>query len=199
MFTLDVKAYVGPAIDYLNRLKAGLGDQVIVSSLNKTVAQASTQMARGISQTYNIKVSDVKSMLSIQRAKRAGKLFTATLVGNPFGTSKRSLNVIRFLEKVVTLAQARKRKKAGTLNQLQFQILRTGGKTLIHGAFIGNKGRTVFMREGPGRLPIKAVQTIGVPQMFQAKKVQLPVQQLITDNFPRIFDSEFRYYVSTLR
>jgi len=199
MFTLDVKADVQPKVAELNAIRAGLGDRAITSALNKTVAQAKTQIARGIGQEYALPSADIKERLAIQRASRSGMRFTAVLLGNPAGRAKRSLNVIRFLERSTSLAEARRRGKHGTIAELHFKIRRQGGKTTIKGAFIGNRGRTVFRRTGDARLPIEPVQTIGVPQMFQAKKVQVPVQQWITVNFPRIFDAELRYYLSTVR
>jgi len=81
------------------------------------------------------------------------------------------MNLIHFLEKKVTLAEGRRRKKSGTQNQLRFKIKRVGGLKTIKGAFVGNKGRTIFKRSGKGRLPIEGVQTIGVRAMFSTKKI----------------------------
>lgn len=199
MFELKVAGDDRPGIDYLYRVKAGLGDKALVSALNATASQARTQMIRGITREYKINASLVRERLQVQRAKRNGMQFTATLLGNPAGMKGRAMNLIHFVERVTTLASARKRRKQGTLNDVYFQIRRTGGKQTIEGTFIANQGRTVFRRVGPSRLPIEPIQTIGVPQMFQAKKVQLPVQRWITDNFPRIWDHELRYYLSTVR
>ena len=199
MFSINVKADVKPAVDYLNKIAKGLGDKALTSALNKTVAQARTQMIRGITSEYAIKAADVRERLQLQRASRTGMQFTATLIGNPAGRAKRAMNVIRFIEKSVSLAQARKRRKAGTLGALRFKIRRAGGLQTIAGAFIGNNGRTVFRRTGKARLPIEAVSTIGVPQRFQARKIQIPIQRWITENFPRIFDRETRYFLSTIK
>jgi hypothetical protein len=200
MFTLDVKADVQPTIAYLNRIKDGLGDQVIASTLNKTIDQTQTQMVRGIASTYNIKQTDIRQKLSKQRASRAGQRFTATLFGNPFGRARRALNVIRFLERVTTLAQARKRGKAGTLAELHFKILKAGGKSTIKGAFVLNvAGTPVFRRTGPGRKEIEPVRTVGVPQMFMAHKVQDPVQRWIPAKFAELFEDRMRYFLRTVR
>jgi hypothetical protein len=199
MFTLDVKHDVQPMINKLNSIAKGLGDKAVVSSLNKTVAQARTQISRGIREEFNISAALVRERLSVQRARRAGLHFTATLIGNPHGRAKRAMNLIHFVERKTTLAEARRRGKAGTLAQLYFKVKRSGGKQTLPGAFIGNQGRTVFIRVGKGRTPIKAVQTIGVPQMFETKRVQQPVQRWIQAEFPRIFASEVRYYLSTVR
>ena len=199
MFTINVKWDVRPMIDHLNRVAKGLGDQAITSALNKTAAQAKTQMIRGITAEYAISAALVRERLQVQRAKRAGMQFTATLVGNPSGTAKRAMNVIHFLERATSMAEARRRRKSGTLAALYFKIKRAGGKQTIQGAFIGNQGRTVFRRVGKARLPIEPVQTIGVPQMFMARKLQIPVQEWITREFPRIFDHEMRYFLSTVK
>lgn len=200
MFTLNVKANVQGTVDYLNRIKNGIGDRAITSSLNKTIAQAQTQMIRGITAEYNIKASDVRDRLQIQRARRNGMQFTATLVGNPAGRAKRALNLIRFVESKVSLAQGRRRAKAGTQGQVFFKVKRSGGLRTIKGAFILNvPGAPVFLRTGPGRGDIKPAYTIGIPQMFQAKKIQVPVQQWINVNFPRIFNSDVRYFFGTVK
>lgn len=198
MITLNVKIDVQPTINYLNRVKAGLGDRAIASALNKTVDQSKTQMSQQIRQEYNLTAEFVRSRLVVQHAKASGQRFTATLIGNPQGTSHYALNVIRFLERKVTLAEARRRRKSGSLYELRFQIRRGQTKT-IAGAFIGNNGRTVFRRIGKARLPIEAVATVGVPQMFNAKRVRGYVERWIADNFPRIFDHEARYYLSTVK
>jgi hypothetical protein len=91
--------------------------------------------------------------------------------------------MIHFVEKKVTLAQAKKRRKAGTLNQLRFNIIKGAGGKMIPGSFIGNDGRTVFERVGKGRLPIRPVQVIGVSQMFMFRPVHDRVIKRITDEF----------------
>jgi hypothetical protein len=198
MFTLNVKCDVQPTIDYLNRIAKDLGDKAIASALNKTIAQTRTQMIRGITGEYVIKAADVRERLQVHRAKRAGLAFTATLFGNPAGRAKRAMNVIHFVAQKATLRAYRKKGSTGG-PVLMVKIKRAGGAKPIAGAFIANNGRTVFRRVGKSRLPIVPVQTIGVPQMFNAKKVQLPVQRWINENFPRIFDREVRYFLSTVR
>jgi hypothetical protein len=156
-------------------------------------------MIRGITGEYNLKASDVRERLRVRRAQRSGMQFTATLVGNPQGRAKRAMNIIRFVEKSVSLAESKRRRKRGDLGAVFVKIKRAGGRKAIQGAFIGNLGRTVFRRTGPGRLPIEPVSTIGVPQMFQAKKVQIPVQRWITENFPRIFEADATYFLGTVK
>lgn len=202
-FTISVQGTVQPIRDRLNALKSGLGDNAVVSALNKTVAQAQTQMSSRIRQEFNISAADVREKLGTVRARRVGSTrFVSALTGNPFGKARRSLNVIRFLERKVTLAEGRRRRKGGTLTQLRFRIKKQGGKEIIAGAFIatGKGGNVlVFRRVGKERYPIEAISTIGVPQMFTTQRINRPVREWIVANFPRIWQSEARYYLSRVR
>ncbi len=204
MFTLNVRADVKGTIDYLNRVQKGIGDKVLVESLNRTIggpnSGANKQMIDGIANTYNIKKSDIREKLSIRKASRKGQVFSAELRGNPYGRSRRALNVIRFLKGSIAAAQRRKVRKVGrgegTKRDLQFQIAKGAVKT-IDGAFILNVPGNPVVRRIDGRLV--GVQTIGVPQMFQARKVQDPVIRWIEANFPVIFDGRVKYYLSTVK
>jgi hypothetical protein len=73
------------------------------------------------------------------------------------------------------------------------KVKRSGARKVISGAFVGNKGRTVFTRVGKPRLPIKPVQTIDVPQMFNVKHINAAVVKAIERKFPQIFEREMRF------
>lgn len=174
-------------------------DKAMARALNRTAEQGQTQMIRGISREFNIPQSEVRSAIRISRAKPgSGGTFLTVDIEALQRKRGRGFNVIRFVEKKTTLAQAKKRRKAGTINQLHFQIKRSGGKQLISGAFIGNKGRTVFKREGKERLPIKAVTTIDVAQMFNTKRINQQVVKFMLDKFPSVLDREIAFYTKRL-
>lgn len=180
----------------LKTLQADIATKATASALNKTVAQAKTAMGREITGEFNIKAAEVRDKLRIKRATARGGLVAIEAVLEA-ATGKgrgRGLNLIRFLEKSTSLAQARKRGKAGTQNQLHVQIKRSGGRKALGSAFIGNKGRTVFVRVGKERLPIKALTTIDVAQMFNTKRINAKVVQMIEAKFPTIFANEVRYF-----
>lgn len=199
MFAVTVGLNINGARDRLNAAKKGLGDRATVSALNKTAAQAQTQMSKLIRADYNISASLVRERLKVRRATRRGEfVFEASLLGNPNNQS-RAMNLIHFLEKKTTLAEGRRRGKAGTQNLLFFKVKKTGAKINVTGAFIGNKGRTIFKRVGKDRLPIKAVSTIGVPQMFNTKKNRTTVEKFIRDAFPALFQREAAFYLSRAR
>lgn len=188
MLILKVKSDFKEVQRRLDRLSAALETKVIPAALNKVAAKAKTEMTRAITSEFNIRADEVRARLRVIKAKRMVKDWFAVL--DPFASTRRgrSLNLIRFLEKKVTLAEGRRRKKAGTEDQLRFQVKRVGGKKIIAGAFIGNNGRTVFIRETDARLPIKALSTIDVPQMFNTRRIQSRVEARIRKELPIEFE-----------
>lgn len=171
----------------LARLQKDIGDKAVVRALNTTIKQGETAMARQISQTYRISQSVVKQRLSITRARRSnGRLeMQVTLEATRKGKG-RSMNMIAFVTTPARLL------KSGKRNQTKLQVRRDGGRKQITGAFIGNKSRTLFIRTGKERLPIAAVNTIDVVQMFNARKINDAVRTVLLDRFQTNFDRELR-------
>lgn len=192
----------------VEKLHEDVRDQALVRAINRTVDPARPEMAREIAKEFNVSITRAKDALVIKRASfKRGKLVIEASLESP-SKRGRSLNLINFLQKSVTFAAAAKRRKAGeggvyTLGngvqrvkalELQFQIKRGGGPKTIPGAFIGNQGRTVFIRTGKDRLPIKALQTIDIAQMFNAKRINERVRGGMLQRFPGIFEHEARFY-----
>lgn len=176
----------------LNRMAADVGNRAMVRALNATIVQGQTQMARQISKEFRITTSKARERLAVRKAVARGGALRFEAVLKATRGKGRSMNLIAFVEKSVTLAAARRRAKSGTLNQLRFQIKRTGGQKMIKGAFIGNKGRTVFIRQGKSRLPIKPINTIDIPQMFNARRINSIVREVILQRFSANFRRELR-------
>lgn len=197
-------------VSWVDTLSGNVVDMAKASALNKIAEQAKTQMTREITKEYAVTASYVRERLRVKRASAAAQRFImeASLAAVAPG-DRRAANLIRFVEKTVTMAAARQRRKAGeggtqTLRgggvvnkalELRFKIKRSGPKKLIKGAFIGNKGRTVFIREGSKRLPIKALQTIDVPQMFNAKRINAVVVEMIQAKLPALMERELKFYL----
>jgi hypothetical protein len=171
MIKIDVRG-VDSVKKTLERIQRDLRDKALSMALNKAGAKARTEMTRAITSEFAISQADVRPRLSLSKANR-GKL---VVVLDPYASKRRgrSLNLIRFVEKKVTLAERRRRQKSGN-NEIGFRIKRKGGMKFIAGAFIANKGRTVFKRVGKERLPIQALSTIDVPQMFSTRRIQARV------------------------
>lgn len=157
----------------LARLAGGEMTRALTMALNKTAAKARTEADRAIRDRFAVSADQVRKSMVILRARRNGRTIEAVVqvFGSPTRRG-RSMNMARFMERKVSLAEARRRRKGGTLHALRFKILRNGGMKTIDGAFLGNKGRTVFRRVGRDRLPIEPVQVIGVSQMFNTRIVR---------------------------
>ena len=172
----------------LASLSAAQASGAISMAINKTTAKAKTEINRAITQRYQIARAEVANSVAINAASKSKPRATITL----FGSAKkrgRSLNLIHFTERKVTLAQGRKRAKDGTQNQLRFNIVRGQGGKMIPGSFVGNKGRTIFERiEGKymgNRINVKGnskhaqaiapVQVVGIGQMFNFRSIHTRV------------------------
>ncbi len=170
----------GLSISGLDELKKKLKDdekkrnKALAEALNRTAIRGKDEVKKGVTERYTVKASEVNGSMTTRKASQNRLESEIRVFGNSrkFG---RSLNVIRFMETSVTLAQAKKRLKLGTLNQLHFKFLKGSDKKIIPGAFIGNKGRTVFERTGDKRLPIKPVLVVGVGQMLMHRNVHKTV------------------------
>ena len=193
MTIINIRTNFPEVTAQLKRLADDVGNKALVRSLNKTIDQGKTQMARTISQEFRIAVGAAKDRLKVSKANaKQGNLgFEVSLEATRKGKG-RALNLIAFVENKTTLGEARKRAKKGTQSQVYFQVKRSGGKKYIKGAFIANKGRTLFIRTGKDRLPIKSVSTIDIPSMFNTKRINAAVVQVMRDKFEANFDRELR-------
>lgn len=194
MTTISIRNNFPEIAAKLDRLGAAVGDKAVVRALNTTIEQGKTQMARQISSEFRVSVGTAKERLKVYRASNRGGVmrFEATLQATRKGRGQ-SMNLMAFVTKgKVSKASAKRNGRTDMAGQLQFQIKRGGGKKSIKGAFIGNAGRTVFIRDGKERLPISAINTIDIPQMFNTRRVNKVVRQVMLDKFPANFQRELR-------
>lgn len=166
----------------IKELHEDIATKATARALNATMAQAKTAMSREIRQKFVLSASKVNQALKVNKAIAKGGLFQMEASLESPSQRGRSLNLINFAARQ-------------TAKGVSVKISRDGGRKLIPGAFIGNDGRTVLKRVGKARLPIKALQTIDVAQMFNAKKINKAVIDAINERFPIIFEREAKYYV----
>ena len=163
----------------LARMPVELRDKVLRPALNKVADKLRAEVVREIPREFAVKQAEVRSAVDVRRA-RSGRLEAVVEI---FGSARkrgRSLNLMHFLGALQAAGRtlktrgtkASKADLAALDRQLGFIIKKAGGIKKIEGAFIGNKGRTVFIRTGDARLPIKPVQVIGFSQMFNARKIR---------------------------
>ncbi|MCE2918017.1 MAG: phage tail protein [Rubrivivax sp.] len=192
---LSIKTNFPDVQRQLEGLRKDVATKATGRSLNRTMEQARTQMVRRITAEYDIKAGKVREKLRINRARLTGGLLEleASLESQTKG-GRRSVNVINFSP----------RKVAGGVT---IKVRRNGQRRLIRGAFIANKGRTVFARQEGTRMrsrrwggqhgeQIEPVQTIDVPQMFNARKIREAVLAAIRARFPVIFQREVAFELS---
>ncbi len=195
---IDIRTTFPQVAQALRQLEDDLASKVLARTLNVVVAQASTQMGREIRSQYNLPADYVRQRLRVRRAYAKGGQFSlsAELIGGD--GKRRSANVIRFV------------KGKGTKG-VKVAISRGRAKQIV-GAFIGNKGRTVFERISgsvmdsrsryKGQLykeAIRPVRTIDVGQMFNARRINDQVLAAINERFPVVFARELRFALSRLR
>jgi hypothetical protein len=199
---LSIKTNFPDVQKKLQRLRSDIADKALPMAVNRTMDQARTAMQREITGTYNLKAAYVRQRLAIRRAVFKGNSlsFTASLLG----TGKRSANLVAFL--------ARKAPNNGRKGgpQVGFRIRKGGAISRVPGAFIGNKGRTVFLRvpgtkmasrrwSGKHGEQIKPVQTVDVPQMFNQRRINAAVVRVLQQRFPEVFEQQVRFYASRMR
>jgi hypothetical protein len=169
----------------LAALQSDLGARVLGSAVNKTLAQGQTEMSRRIREEFNLTAAKVREKLFIRRAGFKAGRFTieGALQSRDPGGKRRAINLINFAARQ-------------TAQGLTVKIKRSGGRVVASKkGFIGNKGRTAFTRVGMKRLPIRPLQTIDVPQMFNTRRINSAVVRKIRDRFPVIFERELQFYL----
>jgi hypothetical protein len=169
-------------------IRRDLQPKVLQPALNKVAEKARTEVNRAITSEFNVKAAEVRNAMDLRKAS-GGRLEAVLTIFGSKSKRGRSMNLIHFLAAVQAAGKAikvrggkgKKSELAALQKQLGFLIKKGGGLKKIQGAFVGNKGRTIFMREGKERLPIKPVQVIGFSQMFKSKRIESRVMKKIND------------------
>lgn len=197
MITINIRTNFPEVAKRLEKLPDEIANKAMARALNQTVDQGKTQMARVISEEFRVKVGDVKRRLYVDRARFKGtfklsaSLMATRAAGLHGNDDWRGMNLINFLAGGIP-----KRTKTGKLRQVGFQIKRSGGRKIIPGAFVATNKKTggtaIFIREGKGRMPIKTLTTIDIPQMFNTRRINQVVRDVMQQNFTKNFDRELR-------
>ena len=202
---ISVSSDISGSLSKFKRLEENIKDKAAAAAINKTIAKGKSEMTRQITAEFNIKAKDVRPQLYINKASAKNGKIEATLTAFGVRRGHRSRNVILFDAKQVPGNGPPKKvnvkfpdghwrtiivREGGGVS---VKIKKSGGRKLIPHAFIGNKGRTVFIRTGDGR-SIKAVETIDVPQMFNVSAINAAVVAKIKQEFPIEMDRAIKLY-----
>jgi len=193
MINISIRHNFPQVIQALKELPEKAGGKAMVRAMNTTITQAKPAMAQQISKEFNVTSAQVKERLTVRRAiaKPGEYRFEAELKAANKAKG-RGANLIAFQDGVLTKRTAKRAGRAQSIGQLGFQIKRAGGRKVVTGAFIGNDGRTVFIRVGKKRMPIKAVSTIDITQMFNTRRINEVVVATILKRFEANFNRELR-------
>lgn len=177
----------------LAKLQMATRDKVTARILNRTADIAKTAASREIRSEYNLSAATVRERLVVQRARPiAGRLHVA-LIARGSRPGKRAMNVTAF--------DARQTKRGATV-----KIKRGGARKIPRPSWAINapfilpvKGRPVVARYAPGRTKLRGVQTIDVPQMFNARKINNALLRTIRERLPQVADREIRFELSRIK
>ncbi len=125
---IEVQHTFGNIAKQLQKLQDDIQNKGLAQTVNAFAFEAQRNMATEIAAEFNITRREAFKYLRIDKAtaKAGGRWLIARLYA-PLRKKGRGFNLIRFVEKKVTFAEMRRRKKAGTLAQLRVQIKRGGG------------------------------------------------------------------------
>lgn len=187
-------------------LQRDMRAKVLQPAINKVADKARAEINRAIPQEFNVKASEVRNAIEVRKA-RSGNLEAVLSIFGSKSKRGRSMNLIHFLAAVQAAGQAikvrggkgKKSELAALQKQLGFLIKKGGGLKKIQGAFVGNKGRTIFVREGNGRLPIKPLQVIGFGQMFNTKRISKRVMDKINQDLPIEVDRALKLVLERMK
>lgn len=162
----------------LRNLSREMQGKALQPAINKVAEKARAEINRAIPGEFAVKASEVRQAIEIRKAG-AGRLEAVVSIFGSRNKRGRSMNLIHFLAAVqgagramkVRGAKGKKAELAALERQLGFIIKRGGGLKKIEGAFVGNKGRTIFRRAGRERLPIEPLRVIGFAQMFNSRRI----------------------------
>ena len=179
MLRVDVKADIKAALRELNRVQREQVPKAAARALNTTATQAQGAAVKELAAETGLKQKDVRAAMHRTRATWRNLVAAVVATG-------RAVNLIRFTRQTRDAA----RKGAGV------RANAWGKSRVYRGTFIGNQGRTVFVREGEARLPIKAVHGPSIPREMAREKVLKHLDQTIRTRWPINFARELKYYLS---
>jgi len=171
---IDIKGDVSAARRRLAYLKNEAVNKAATRALNRTGDHANTLTVRDLARVTGLKQKDVRAALSRLRANFSNLTYRLRAIG-------RALNLIRF--------GARQTKKG-------VSAAAWGVRKIYRGTFIANQGRTVFVREGQERLPIRPVHGPSLPREFGRAEFLANLRAAVNAKWKTEFAAQLKYYLS---
>jgi hypothetical protein len=175
---IDLTVDIEPALRYLKDIEKNVVPRAAAATINKVAVSARAEAVRQIARETGIPQAEVRKRIDIVGRASKYKL-EAVITARPW-----SPNLIRFKAREVRQGVAasawRKRK-------------------VYKGAFIGNKGRTVFARTSKDRLPIKPLRGPSVRVEFLRGYALKAMQRKIDERFNVEFERAMAQFLRTRR
>lgn len=147
------------------------------AALNNTGRTVVKEIRSAVAKDTGLKVGEIKERMKVRKSSFKNLSVEVFMSGRWF-------NLIRFKAK-----QTKKGVRA-----------KAWGETKLYkGAFIGNRGRTVFARTSKKRLPIKALVGPNPAVEFNKRIVTTTFQSSVTKRFKTVFERELGFRLAKLR
>lgn len=173
---MEIKMKLNGVDKLLATLNPTAAKKATVRTLNELGSNLKTQTVKETRKRYNIKARNLKSKLKVRKANYGNFKWTMDIPNSA------RPNLINF---------SAKRVKTG----VSIKVMNSGGRSVVKGAFIGNKGSTVFTRKGKDRLPIKTVSGLSPSQMI-SKGLRDRKLKEVEKKAPEVFRRNFDFYIS---
>ncbi len=183
-FTFDMRHGLADLRKTLSRVERQALPKAVNAGLNKTVVSVRKAASKVMVGRLKLKSRDVKAGLDI---KKAGKHRPGKAIIEARG---RPVNIIRFM----TPAQIRSalNSKKRIVKSKPWGKLRTYRRRV----FIGNKGRTAFLREGPSRRDIRGMWGPSIARELIRKEALQAMDNQFDERWPieidRALNNELR-------
>ncbi len=175
---IDVRSNIKEVSKTMSKLDRQVIPKATVMGLNKGITNVRTQVVRRVSKTTGIKQKHLRQLITVSKA---GKVKGPVAV---FALREKYPNLIRF--------NARKVK-------LGVSATAWGFRKIYEGAFIGNKGRTVFARETKKNLPIEALPGPSAAVQMVREKIDEAVAAIGIDKFNAEFQRQIQRFINSKR
>lgn len=147
-------------------------------AMNRALSSGKTEAAARVRDTYLVRKKDVSETIELKKAS----------ANNLEGSLESTGHVMPLIRFRVTP----KSPQPGRKKPLLAQVLRAGGKSPIHGAFVAKvRGvASVYRRTTAKRFPIKGIYAPAVPQMLDNEKVRNSVQNKMLETLDKRLEHE---------
>lgn len=174
---LDISSNIDEVTKHLTAIQKQVIPQASSTALNKTTRTVSKEIKRDVAKDTGLKQKEVAERMSLVKANKHTQAAYIKMSGRYF-------NLIHF--------KARQIKKG-------VKAKAWGKSKLYRGAFIANKGRTVFARMGKKRLPIRGVAGPNPAVELNERMKNPNFNKRVVARFDKVFSQELKYRLGRMR